>query len=112
MKFKINNQAFEIIEKSQKEIRTIIDNTAKQGLDDPLERCRYMGITCSDIGIIYLDKDLPNDKKRKVLMHELMHAYVDCFITNTNSFNLEALCDISANSHDMIHVVVEKYFSE
>ena len=44
-------------------------------------------------------------------MHELMHCYIDCYVSfQAVVYNEEILCHISANSHDIIHKIVEDYF--
>ena len=112
MTLKINEFDYYIIEASQEQIREVIENYHKQGMEEEPKLARYMGLTLSDVGEIYLDRDLPDDRKRQVLMHELMHAYISSYITNTDTFNLEAVCDISANSHDIIHKITEDYFKK
>lgn len=60
---------------------------------------------------VWIDKDLSAEKKRKTLYHELVHVYIREFLTTRDiSPNEEVLCDISANSHDIIHKIVEDYF--
>lgn len=63
---------------------------------------------------IWLWKDLVSIKqKRKTLYHELMHAYINSYITfNEVKFDADTWCDISANSHDIIHYIVDDYFKE
>lgn len=112
MEITINNFNYIISEIPQDKMREIVEDYHKKNMDEEPRLVRYMGLTLSDIGMIYLDKDLPNDRKRQVLMHELMHAYISSYITNTDTFNLEAVCDISANSHDIIHKITEDYFKK
>ena len=50
------------------------------------------------------------EQKRQTLLHELMHCYVWSYVCGFNNISEEALCDISANSHDIIHEIVENYF--
>lgn len=78
-----------------------------------LEEGWYFGKTLFYKDEIWLDKSLSKAKKRKTLMHELMHCYIKCFFAhNEMNFDEEALCDISANAHDIINDIVEKYFKE
>lgn len=112
MTFEMNRETYKIVEMTQEEIRKKIEERARLELDDHVTTGRYFGITCTDTGLIVLDKDLPYRKQRKTLMHELMHAYIDAYITKTDDFNQEALCDISANSHDIIHGIVELYYEK
>lgn len=109
MKFKMNNREWEIIELSQEEIRKYIEEYKYDG--QPEEKGKYFGQTYFDEQKIYLDKDLHKDQKRQTLMHELMHCYIGSYLaTNNNGYSEEYLCDISANSHDIIHKIVEDYF--
>lgn len=111
MKFKMNDLECEIVELSQEKIREELEKYYQRNMSEKPEITRYLGLTLHDTCKIYLDEEMPNDKKRKVLLHELMHTYVECFITSSDNFNQEALCDISANSHDIIHKIVEDYFN-
>lgn len=109
MKFKMNNREWEIIELSQEEIRKHIEEYKYDG--NPEEKGKYFGQTYYDEQKIYLDKDLHKEQKRQTLMHELMHCYIGSYLaTNNNGYTEEYLCDISANSHDIIHKIVEDYF--
>lgn len=108
--YKINNLTYEIREVSQERMRALLEEYNERNMDEKPNKTRYMGLTFNDVCIIYLDEEIPKDRKRKILMHELMHAYINCYITDTDNFNQEALCDISANSHDIIHNIVEDYF--
>ena len=59
---------------------------------------------------IYIDKDLHIEQKRQTLMHELMHCYIGNYLYSTKEYTEEDLWNISANSHDIIHKIVEDYF--
>lgn len=62
---------------------------------------------------IWIDKDLPIEKKKKTLYHELTHVYIREYLTSRDiNPNEEVLCDIAANSHDIIHKIVKSYFKE
>lgn len=57
------------------------------------------------------DKDLCLDQKKQTLKHELMHCYIGCYLFNVEKeYTEEDLCNISSNSHDIIHKIVEQYF--
>ena len=72
----------------------------------------YYGKTYFKEFKICLDKDLNNVKKRKTLIHELLHVYIREYITSYDlPFDEELLCDISANAHDIINKIVEDYFA-
>lgn len=68
------------------------------------------GLTRYPKQIIYLNNDLCEDVKKQTLYHELMHCYLWNYLHNFSEIGEEALCDISANSHDIIHQIVTDYF--
>lgn len=103
MKFKMNDRDWEIKETSQKHLKEIDDCVNEQG--------SIYGLTCYESQTIYLWEDIIFEKKRQTLMHELMHCYIDCYVSfQAVNYNEEILCHISANSHDIIHKIVEDYF--
>ena len=112
MKFKINNREWEIIELSQEEIKTI-QNKRRNNEEEDLKSVdtRYFGLCLFDCQTIYLDKDLHDETKKQSLRHELMHCYINVFINHEEmTFSEEMICNISANSHDIINEIVEEYF--
>ena len=112
MKFKINNRNWEIKEVSQKEIKEKEKEYYNNGVyNNPVEDGRYFGITYHDEQLILIDKDLHPERKRITLMHELTHCYINCFMTHQDfEYNEEFVCDIVANSHDIIHDITNEYF--
>ena len=100
--FRINRSDYVIKEVSQEELlKTIVDE----------EDGYYYGQTRFPIQTIFIDKDLSYERKKKTLYHELMHVYIREYLTTRDiSPNEEVMCDISANSHDIIHDIVEDYF--
>lgn len=108
MKFKMNNRTWEIVELSQEEIR---QHMIDYKYDGAPEEGKYYGLTYCDEQKIYLDKDLNKEQKKQTLYHELMHCYIASYLTLTlGNISEEILCDISANSHEIIHKIVEDYF--
>ena len=110
--FKMNNRNWIIKELSQEEIK-IIQNKRKANEEENIKSLndRYYGITYTDIQEIYLDKDLPGDRKRATLIHELTHCYITNYITHQNkTYDEEMVADIVSNSFDIIKEIVEKYF--
>ena len=110
--FQINNRNWIIKELSQEEIK-IIQNKRKANEEENIKSLndRYYGITYTDIQEIYLDKDLPGDRKRATLIHELTHCYITNYITHqTKTYDEEMVADIVSNSFDIIKEIVEKYF--
>ena len=64
---------------------------------------------CSDSNV-----DTPDEmtQKEQTLKHELMHCYIGCYLFNSEKeYTEEDLCNISANSHDIIHEIVKQYFN-
>jgi Zn-dependent peptidase ImmA (M78 family) len=114
MKFKINNVEWEIKEISQKEIKQIQNKkfaNNEENIEDTAHR--YYGITYNDDCIIYLDKDIKQDRKRKTLYHELTHCYISSYITHQDkNYDEEMVADIVSNSYDIITEISNKYFSE
>ena len=71
-----------------------------------LGRCRYVSQE------IWLYKDLTEEQKKKTLYHELLHCYKGSYLTYNNiEGDDDFWCDMSANSHDIIHSIVEEYIS-
>lgn len=114
MKFNINNVEWEIKEATQKEIKTI-QNTRRANEEENIKDInnRYYGITYNDDCIIYLDKDIKQDRKRKTLLHELTHCYIASYITHQEKeYDEEMLADIVSNSYDVITEILNKYFEK
>lgn len=112
MKFKINNMNWEIEEISQEEIKTM-QNERKAKDEENVKSLdwRYYGITYHDDLKIYIDKNLHADRKKKTLIHELTHCYINSYITHQDkNYNEEDIADIVSNSYDIIHEIVDKYF--
>ena len=102
MKFEMNNVEYTIIEVSQQEFW---DYHVDEQDGYSYAQCHFQTQE------LWIDKDLPIEKKRKTLYHELTHVYIREYLTSRDiSPNEEVLCDISANSHDIIHKIVEDYF--
>lgn len=102
MKFVMNNVEFTIKEVEQEEM--------KKWLGDEQDGY-YYGQTHFMTQEVWIDKILSKEKKKKTLIHELTHCYIREYLTSRDiSPDEEVLCDISANSHDIIHKIVEDYF--
>ena len=104
MKFKINNRTWKIKEISQDKMCEIKKDKEPKG--------DYFGLTCYNEQTIYLWNELNKEQKAQSLLHELMHCYIGVFIDfqNDDKFTEEAMCNISANSHDIINKIVNDYF--
>ena len=111
MLFEINGCSWYIDEVSQEEIRKEIVKRAKKEMEEEPEKGVYFGITYCDTQVIFLDKSLPEDRKKNTLYHELTHCYINSYITHCEkTYTEEDVCDIMANSHDIIHKIVKDYF--
>lgn len=111
MKFKINNREWKITEASQEAIKNK-QNIRRANEEENIKSIdtRYYGITYCDEQKIYIDEDLPKDRKKATLIHELAHCYIDNYITHCEKqYTEEDVADIVANSYDIIHEIVEQY---
>lgn len=105
MKFKMNDLEWEIKETSAEEVKSNFNDENKESV--------YFGCAQLSTQTIFLNNEVSLEKKRQTLYHELMHCYIYCFLGDEIGFaNLEeGICEISSKSHDMIHRIVEEYFS-
>jgi len=107
MKFEMNGREWEIKEIPQKEIVEIYEECTKE------EVAAVYGLTKFGSHEIYINSETCYDMKRQTLMHELMHCYINEYMSlSMEEFDDEMLCNISANSHDIIHDIVEEYFKK
>lgn len=103
MKFKINEDEWEIKEISNAEMNILESSDLKDTF--------IHGTTQYSENIIYINKETPN--KRKTLIHELIHCYMYEYGHNQfedKKFNNEDVCEICSSSHNIIHKIVEDYF--
>ncbi len=107
MTFKMNNRTWEIKEVSQDEMIDISKKCNSYSDGDYV-----YGITVYTYQKVYICKDICEEQKRKTLMHELTHVYIQCFMEEVQQFDEEILCNISSCSHDMIHSITECYFKK
>lgn len=104
MKFKINNNQWEIKIISNAEMNIMYSSDLKETF--------IHGITRYDELVIYINQLAPD--KRKTLYHELTHCFMYEFGHNQQEkeYNNEDVCEINACSHDIIHAIVEDYFKK
>ena len=103
MKFKINNRTWTIKETTQDKMKEIMNSTNGDGY--------YYGITKYTTQEIYLCNELNKEQKRQTLIHELMHCYLGVYASfQFESMDIELICDVVGNSHDIINKIVNKYF--
>ena len=115
MKFKMNGIDFEIIEVNQKEYKEYRqkENEELEIEKEDLKTGCYFGATHRYKDKIYLEKNLPFDRKRKTLIHELTHCFIGEYVTHDDKqYDEEMVADIGANSHDIIHDIITKYFND
>ena len=103
MKFKMNDRDWEIKEVEQKKMREIEEDNGKN---------TYFGLTVYDEQVIYLWEELPTQQKRQTLLHELFHCYLGVYVSFQElELKEELVCNLVANSHDIIHKIAEDYFN-
>lgn len=114
MVFKMNDRVWEIAEWSQEEIKTYKNKRRNNSNEDVKSIAdRYYGVTFYDDLRIVLDKDLPTDVKMNVLKHELAHCYIISYITlQDKTYTEEDVCDLIANSHNIIATIVNEYIDD
>lgn len=106
MKFEINGRHWEILEADQKKMCEIENEPEDTHL-------KFFGLTVYETQKIYLWEKLEKEQKRQTLMHELMHCYIGNYVSFQDlQLTEDVMCNISANSHDIIHEIVEKYFKK
>lgn len=109
----MNDIKYKILEMSQEDMKKV-ENT-RRGEKDEKEnvdslRDAYYGITYTDNCIIYLWKDLPEERKYKTLRHEFTHAYINEYVSHLqNNYSEEDVCDIAANSYPYIEEIIKRY---
>lgn len=100
MKFKMNEREYTIEEVDQ----SVLNPNSEEGY--------FYGKSLFAMQKVFLDNSISEERKKTTLYHELMHIYIAEYITfdDNFSYNEEIMCDISSNSHDIIHKIVEEYF--
>lgn len=105
MEFEMNGHKWQIIEENKQNIKQRYESATKE------ETIEVFGMTDFCQQKIYINQDMHCDIKRHTIMHELLHCYISEYCSiEQNDYNEEIMCDLSANSHDIIHKIVEDYF--
>lgn len=102
MKFEMNNSYYAIKEVSQEELQKEIADE-NDGY--------YYGQTRFPKQIILIDKDLSVERKRKTLIHELVHAFINSYGFNDYDFKEENVCYFFETYGDDILKIAEDYFN-
>ena len=107
MKFTINNDEWEIKDKSKEELKTLYEEAME-------EKAYFVfGVTEKSTHTIYINKDMCYQQKIKTLKHELTHCFIwEYGLYNVENVNEETICDLVASSNDFINDVVHKYIEE
>ena len=101
MKVKIKDLEYQIIEEDDGEkVYKDKDNQMRLGL------CEYLSTK------IYLLKDMTIERKKRVLIHELTHAFIEAHGIFIQKFNEEQVCEFMAVYSHEINVICEKYFEK
>ena len=112
MKFKINDREWTIKEVEQEEFWKDEGEESKIGTPE-YHTTYHFGRCIYKIQEIWLWKDISIEQKRKTLYHELLHCYRGSYISmNELSGDEDFWCDVTSNSHDIIHKIVEEYFKK
>lgn len=99
--FEINGLSWEICEvDNDSDKLKISENDLRFGV------CNYHD--CA----IYLAKDVKQEMKRRILQHELCHAYITSVgvYCGGNKYNEEQVCEIVSGCADIIFGITERYF--
>lgn len=102
--FEINNDKWQIEEKSKEELKELYEAEME-------EKAYFVfGVTIKSQHVIYINKDMCEEQKIKTLKHELTHCYIwEYGLYNVIDVNEEVICDLVACSNDFINEVVEQY---
>lgn len=111
MKFLMNDREWTIKEVEQEEFWKDEGEEEKIGSKE-YHTNYHFGRCIFSTREIWLWKDVSEEQKRKTLYHELMHCYRGMYIGfyDIDGQDEDMWCEISANSHDIIHKIVEDYF--
>ena len=100
----MNNHDWEIVEESRQVVKEKYEDAMNE------KTIEVFGLTNFCEQKIYINKDMNKDLKEHTLMHELLHCYIAEYCSiEQNDYNEEVMCDICANSHNIIHKIVEDY---
>ena len=104
VKFKINNDIWQIEEKKKDELKELYETETQE------KTYFVFGVTVKSKHVIYINQDMCEEQKIRTLKHELTHCYIwEYGLYNVIDINEEVICDIVACSNDFINEVIEQY---
>lgn len=109
MDFEINGRTWSIIEGTLEQGKDFITSREMAFQLEDMEW--FGGYTEFTSQTIFVNNKLCYDAKIYVLLHELGHCYIQSYIKTAIEveYTEEIVCDLLANSHYIIHNIVEKY---
>ena len=107
MKFKINNNEWEITEKDS-------DEMLKKYQEEVDNRATFaFGVTIFPKHEIWINKDMVEEQKIRTLKHELTHCFIYTYgLFNVPNFNEEMVCDLVASINDFINETIYDYINK
>lgn len=105
MKFKINNDNWEIKEVNKDKMKELWNKITGE------DTCVF-GLTIKTSQMIFINSDICKEQKIKTLKHELAHCYIWEYGFYYVEPDEETICEIVAKSNDFINEIVNKYIKE
>ena len=102
MKFKINNDTWEIRKADKDKMKELWNRITG-------ENTCVFGLTIKTSQIIYICSDICKEQQIKTLKHELAHCYIWEYGFYYVDADEETICEIVAKSNDFINNVVDDY---
>lgn len=104
VKFKINNDIWQIEEKKKDELKELYETETQE------KTYFVFGVTVKSKHVIYINQDMCEEQKIRTLKHELTHCYIwEYGLYNVIDINEEVICEIVASSNDFINDIVKQY---
>ena len=109
MSFEMNGRKWDIVEGAFQQAKEVM---SKGELGFQIQDMQWFGGYCDFTSqTIFINSNLCDEAKIHTLLHELCHCYIVSYIKTTVELEYyeEVVCDIVANSHYIIHDIVESY---
>lgn len=107
MKFEMNGHTWEIVEVGNDEIFNEYNKDA-----DTSDIVRLYAFVRYSDHKLFLNVNNCYYTMNRSLLHELMHIYIYEYCSWEMNFNEEIVCDLVANSQNVISEIAEKYWNE